>query len=103
MECVVRLFQLDLLPSAVLLMESDDPAAATARLPRPSAARRSSTASLISRAFSRCPVSGTKLWVCIWEGCTAARAVVGMLRAVLLCLQLTEQIASSTPRTCDLP
>lgn len=54
MECVVRLYQLGLLPPAVLLMEAEDPAAAAQRLPKPSTARRSSTAtSLISRAFSR--------------------------------------------------
>lgn len=50
----MRLYQLGLLPSAVLVMEADgDPAAAALRLPRPAARRSSTATSLISRAFSR--------------------------------------------------
>ena len=52
--CVMRLFQLNLLPPAVLLLESEDSASAKERLPRPSASRRTpASASLLSRAFSR--------------------------------------------------
>lgn len=53
--CVVRLFQLNLLPPSVLLLESEDAAAARERIPRPSASRPTpASASLLSRAFSRC-------------------------------------------------
>ena len=52
--CVMRLFQLDLLPPVVLLIDCEDMAAAKDRLPRPSASRKNpATASLLSRAFSR--------------------------------------------------
>ena len=54
--CIMRLFQLDLLPPVVLLIDCEDSAAAKERLPRPSASRKNpATASLLSRAFSRCP------------------------------------------------
>lgn len=55
MDCTVRLHKLGLLPPAVLLMEAEDPEAAKARIPRPSANNRNaSSGSLISRAFNRC-------------------------------------------------
>jgi len=54
LSCIMRLFQLDLLPPVVLLLESDDVQAAKERLPHPSASRRTpASASLLSRAFSR--------------------------------------------------
>ena len=53
MECVVRLFKLNMLPESILLMEAEDPESARRRIPRPSnKARNSSAGSIISRAFS---------------------------------------------------
>ena len=54
LDCVTRIYSLGLLPGSVIAMEGEDATAANGRLPRPSAARRSNTAtSIISRAFSR--------------------------------------------------
>ena len=54
MECVVRLYKLNLLPEAVLLLEAEDTEAARQRLPRPdNKARNSSAGSYLSRAISR--------------------------------------------------
>ena len=55
LDCVTRIYSLGLLPGSVVAMEGEDVTAANSRMPRPSAARRSNTASsIISRAFSRC-------------------------------------------------
>ncbi len=54
MECIVRLYKLNMLPESILLMESEDPESARRRIPRPSnKARNSSAGSMLSRAFSR--------------------------------------------------
>ena len=54
MECVVRLYKLNLLPEKVLLLEAEDTEAARLRLPRPAnKARNSSAGSMLSRAISR--------------------------------------------------
>ena len=53
-ECVVRLYKLNLLPEAVLLLEAEDTEAARQRLPRPdNKARNSSAGSYLQRAISR--------------------------------------------------
>lgn len=53
MECIVRLYKLNLLPESILLMEAEDPESARRRIPRPSnKARNSSAGSMLSRAFS---------------------------------------------------
>ena len=53
MECIVRLYKLNLLPESILLMEAEDPEAARRRIPRPSnKARNSSAGSMLSRAIS---------------------------------------------------
>ena len=53
MECIVRLFKLNMLPESILLMEAEDPDSARRRIPRPSnKARNSSAGSMLSRAFS---------------------------------------------------
>lgn len=53
MECIVRLFKLNMLPESILLMEAEDPESARRRIPRPSnKARNSSAGSMLSRAFS---------------------------------------------------
>ena len=54
MECVVRLYKLNMLPESILLMEAEDPDSARRRIPRPAnRARNSSAGSMLSRAFSR--------------------------------------------------
>ena len=54
MECIVRLYKLNMLPESILLMEAEDPESARRRMPRPSnKARNSSAGSMLSRAFSR--------------------------------------------------
>ena len=59
MECVVRLYKLNLLPEAVLLLEAEDVDAARQRLPRPdNKARNSSAGSYLSRAISRSATAG---------------------------------------------
>ncbi|KAL0041048.1 hypothetical protein WJX77_003321 [Trebouxia sp. C0004] len=53
MECIVRLYKLNMLPESILLMEAEDPESARRRIPRPSnKARNSSAGSMLSRAFS---------------------------------------------------
>ena len=53
MECVLRLYKLNLLPESVLLMEAEDIESARQRMPRPSnKARNSSAGSMLSRAIS---------------------------------------------------
>ncbi|KAL3131638.1 hypothetical protein ABBQ38_007935 [Trebouxia sp. C0009 RCD-2024] len=53
MECIVRLYKLNMLPESILLMEAEDPESARRRIPRPSnKARNSSAGSMLSRAIS---------------------------------------------------
>ena len=53
MECVVRLYKLNMLPESILLMDAEDPESARRWMPRPSnKARNSSAGSMLSRAFS---------------------------------------------------
>lgn len=67
MECVMRLYKLNLLPEAVLLLEAEDPEAAKQRLPRPdNKARNSSAGSYLHRAISRYMQSQLNLPLVSW-------------------------------------
>lgn len=53
MECIARLYKLNMLPESILLLEAEDPESARRRIPRPSnKTRNSSAGSMLSRAFS---------------------------------------------------